>query len=289
MSATAERQTSTPPEAGPSGTKSRPRRESARRKRLRHQVRRNLRHGDWLVQQVKSHNGALARQRDTLEDLGLLKIGRCALFNGAHAAAWGQINRVHNLVAIRPLTQQPSGERLAPKEAAIMKTLPVPVPYEVNGRPACHYKFDGDSFLSVEPHAGSIAINWSTALPIATVLERLGSQVLAHARAGLVFDPSSKRHRQIEPKTLIAELRSGRTAYPFVRLECDELTLVWKEPAWPKHVDEDVRAGRIGVVAPTVDVELVTEMVHATATPLVGESAAELVADAASFVAGSPE
>lgn len=272
-------------------TKNRPKRSGAqtqhRKQRRRRpspaRVQRRLRRGDWLVQQVKSEIGAPEVQQQTLADLGLLKIGRCGLFYGDRSGAWGQIEQVQHLIAIRPLTQRPPDAQHAHEEAAEMK----PVPYEVDGHKACHYRFDGDSFMSVERYDESVAINWSTALPIATVLERLDRTLLVDALNGIVFDSSIRGHREVAAEELLVDLREGRSSYPFVRLELKDMILVWQQPIYPKHVDEDFASGRLGIICPAIDEAMLTRLVEATATPLVGEKAGELVTEVATVAGGA--
>jgi ribosomal protein L30/L7E len=216
-------------------------------------------------------------QYETLASLGLLKIGRCGLFDGDRPEAWGQIANVQHLVATRPLTRQPAKTRYRISGGILMRAPGEHVRYEVDGREARHYEFDGDSFMSVEPYDGSVAINWSTALPIATVLERLDSKLLGRVRNCTVFDMSHRTHLEVEPAETLADLRAGRCSYPFVRMESEELTLVWQQPAYPKHVDEDVSSGRIGIIYSELDAKGLAQMMRATATPPVGACVKELV------------
>jgi hypothetical protein len=160
-----------------------------------------------------------------------------------------------------------------------MRALSKPILYEVDGREAHHFDFDDDSFMSVEPYDGSVAINWSTALPIATVLEKLDARLLERVSNCVVFDQSSRAHLEVEPAEALASLRAGRSNYPFIRMETEGLTLVWQQPAYPKHVDEDVSAGRIGIVCAKLDAKALAQMMRDTATPVVGACAEELVED----------
>lgn len=241
-------------------------------------LKRRLGRGDWLVQQINSEIGASPQQHKTLVELGLLKIGRSALFYGDRPAAWGQIERLHHLVAVRPLVR-PCTPHPLHAEATVKK--PEAVPYEIDGREAHHFDFDGDSFMSVEPYKGSFAVNWSTALPIATVLERLNPALLDAVRDCIVFDPAGPGHRNVKLDELLPELRGGSTSYPFVRFESEDLVFVWQRPTYPNHVDEDVSAGQIGLVCREFDAEALSQMMRVTATPPLGECVEELIEDVA--------
>jgi ribosomal protein L30/L7E len=253
---------------------------SRRRKTPASQLRRKLQRGDWLVQQVKSDNNLAPKQHETLAEMGLLKIGRSGLFRGDRPESWGQVSRVQHLVAIRPLTQQrPKTSHRVPSWVFMSQPVRKPILYEVGGREAHHHKFDGDSFMSVEPYDDSVAVNWSTALPIATVLEKLDPKFVKGIHSCLVFDPSQGEHREIETAELLPGLRAGQCSYPFVRMESDGVVLVWQQPTYPNHVDEDIRAGRIGVIWADLDARMLTRMMQKTATPPVGACVAQLVAD----------
>jgi ribosomal protein L30/L7E len=241
-------------------------------------AKRKLGRGDWLVQQVKSKIGISPQQYETLVELGLCKIGRSGLFYGDQPAAWGQIRRVQHLVSVRALVR-PSEPHFLYPEVTVSK--PEAVPYDVGGREARHYDFDGDSFMSVEPYKGSFAINWSTALPIATVLERMDPALLDAVRDCVVFDPAGPGRRNVEVEDVLPDLRSGSTSYPFVRFESEDLVFVWQRPAYPSHVDEDVGAGRIGLVCHEFDAEALGQMMRDTATPPLGECIEELMEDVA--------
>ena len=230
------------------------------------------------MQQVESEIGVPPQQHETLVALGLLKIGRSGLFYGDQPSAWGQINRVHNLVTVRPLAC-PSEPHPLYEEATVTK--PEAVPYEIDGREARHYDFDGDSFMSVEPYDHSFAINWSTALPLATVLERMDPALLDKVQSCVVFDPTGPGHLSVDVEEVLPTVHSGRSNYPFVRFESEKFVFVWQRPAYPSHVDEDVGAGRIGLVCHEFDAEMLGQMMRDTATPPLGECVEELVEDVA--------
>lgn len=198
---------------------------------------------------------------------------------------WGEISKVQHLVAIRPLTLQPPKTRQRVPREDSLQPLSKPLLYDVNGRSGRHYEFDGDSFMSIEPLEDSVAINWSTALPIATVVERLDSKLVDAVESCLVFDPIQRAHREIESGSWYEDLRAGQVDYPFVRLESKDLVLVWQRPAYPSHVDEDVTAGRIGVISAAVDAAAMSDLVRSTATPIVGDHAEALIADARAAIA----
>jgi ribosomal protein L30/L7E len=257
----------------------------AKKKRGKHrrtaprQFQKKQRRGDWLVKQVGSRIGTTPEQHETLVDLGLGKIGRSALFDGDDKGAWGQIEKVQHLVSARPLVRPADphplyGERWMNK--------PEESRYTVDGLEARHYDFDGDSFLAIEPYdGGRFSVNWSTGLPIATVLERIGRGLLERVSTCTVFDPTLPGHREVSIEKLLTMSCRAQVDFPFVRLETDDLTLVWRRPAYPKHVDEDVGAGRIGVVCRRLDTETLTGLVRATATPPVGEHLDELMSQVA--------
>jgi ribosomal protein L30/L7E len=238
------------------------------------QFQRKVGKGDWLVKQVVSRIGTTPEQHETLVDLGLGKIGRSAIFDGGDKAAWGQIGAVEHLVAARPLTRPLERHDLYRKPEM---TQPEAISYEVGGREARHYDFDGDSFLSIEPYGGSFAVNWSTALPIATVLERMPAGLLDRMSSCVVFDPTGPGQRQLDFDDALEELRGGRSEFPFVRLESDDFVFAWQRPAYPKHVDEDVGAGRIGLICQTFDAQALSQAIRATATPPLGECIKELI------------
>lgn len=252
-----------------------------RRRRLRklrsRGIDRRLGRGDWLVQQVKSQNGIQADQQETLATLGLLKIGRCSLFDGDRPEAWGEIAKVQHLVAVRPLTWERPKTKYQIPGVNLMTGLKKPVLYDVDGREARHHEFGGDGFFSVEPYDGSVAINWSTALPIATVLDRLDGSLIDSVKECLVFNPLARKHETLSPETWQQDLRNAD--FPFVRLETDAVILAWQRPAYPSHVDEDVTAGRIGIICQKVDPATLERLVQSTATPQIGTFAKALVAD----------
>jgi ribosomal protein L30/L7E len=248
-----------------------------RRNESRRRITRQLRVGDWLVQQVNSQIGEEEHVIGTLAELGLCKIGRCGLFEGADGTAWGQIVRVQHLVAIRALTLHPSNEGRVRDEAAQMIAA---VAYRIDDNPAVHYTLDGDSFVSAEAYEDRVALNWSTALPFGSVLERLPSAVTRTVRTVIVFDPAASRQRALREEERTGLLSGDGALYPFVRLDVGPGVLVWQRPAYPQHVDEDVSAGRIGLLIEDLQADWLEPFLHATATPLVAALAGRVLRDA---------
>lgn len=270
--------------ATPRSAKARPARGPAVGRRMAKQrIVRKVRHGDWLVQQVRSHIGSDDETVATLAELGLCKIGRCGLFDGASSSAWGQVVHVQHLVAIRALTLHPSEEGRAYEEAARMIEA---VPYTVDDRPAVHYRLDGDSFVSAESYGPNCSLNWSTALPLETVLGQLPEDVLGEVTGAIVYDRTRRRQRRMSVAEREGLLRGDAQLHPFVRLELPTSVLVWQTPEYPAHVDEDVAAGRIGLLLSDLGAEWIPGFMRSTATPLVAGIADDVLRDARGVLGG---
>lgn len=255
---------------------------SRRRGYVKRRLVRQLHHGDWIVQQVRSEIGALQEHQDTLASLGLLKIGRSGLFDGQSAASWGMIAQVQSFVAIAPLTRQPSHVRFALTEAQPMKTTP----YEVDGRPAYEIQFARSEYLTCEVFDGFVAINWSTSLPIATVVLRLGDDLLDRLSGGVVFDRGRRAHRQLAGQHAVYSALLDANSFPFVRLQLgDDLAVTWNAPTYPTHVDEAVRPGRLGLLARRIALGDAVELIRETGTPAVGPEAEAAIAEIAGIAA----
>lgn len=234
--------------------------------------------GDLLVQQVRSAIGATSEQRSSLRSLGLARIGRSSVVQSDKASVRGQLHEVRHLVAVKPLTVT-AGERLfSCDRGGAMRAIPY-VPYEVEGREARRYQLEDGGFLVVELYDGAFSLTWSTELPIASILRRVGG-MLPPTRSetmAVVYDPGAHRQIELHAEPLLRDLRCIDRGYPFVSVEFVGLTVAWRCPEYPKHIDHDVVPGEIGIVSRSFDEGYFVELVRATATPELGWHADEII------------
>jgi ribosomal protein L30 len=234
--------------------------------------------GDLLVQQVKSAIGATHLQRSSLRSLGLVRIGRASVVRSETASVRGQLHDVRHLIAVKPLTVA-ARDRLHLHEAVpAMRT----VPYEVEGKPARRYDVSS-SFLAVELYDEAFSLTWSTELPFSSIFRRIAS-MLPSTRSdttAVVFDRASRRQLELHAEPLLEGLRVVDEAYQFVSIDFMGLTVAWRCPEYPRHVDHDVLPGELGVVSESFDAAYFAQLVRATAPPALGERAEQIIADAA--------
>jgi ribosomal protein L30/L7E len=232
-----------------------------------------------LVQQIKSRIGERPATRRTLRALGFSidsRPGQARVVR-VTARAPAQIAAVRHLVAVDPLTESTVLGTPDREPEVRMRTLP----YEIDGREARRYEVDQNSYLDVQLFEGFFSLTWSTALAFRDVWRELRSLLPEPAGCALVYDPQKEGHWELKLPTVIRRLSSGDAAYPFVRAEFAGVTLVWQRPLYPRHVDEDLDPGKLGIISESFDSEYYGEMVRRTATRSLGRIAAELLEDAA--------
>jgi hypothetical protein len=191
----------------------------------------------------------------------------------------GQLHTARELVAVKALTAITDIGVSSSDEAVEMRTLP----YEINGLEARRYEIDEGDYLDVELYDGFFTLTWSTDLGFRDVLQQIGALLPKKARTALVFDPDRGKHVEVPPSRVLNGSSKRTPRYPFVRCEFDGFTLVWQQPAYPKHVDEDTTPGQLGIISESFDSSYYTELVRRTATRRLGIQAAGLLEDA-SFV-----
>jgi hypothetical protein len=158
------------------------------------------------------------------------------------------------------------------------------LPYEVDGREARRYEIGHGEYLDAEVYDGFFTLTWSTDLRFRDVMEQLKPELPTASGHALVFDTTRQEHREVDASELLDDVSRRKVAYPFIRCEFDGLTLVWQQPLYPKHVDEDVTPGKLGIISESFDADYYADFVRRTATRRLGKQAAALLDDA-SFVA----
>lgn len=116
---------------------------------------------------------------------------------------------------------------------------------------------------------------WSTALPLATMLERVErcGLPLIEGTASVVYDETLLEAPAAE---IWDQLREGPALAHFARFDHHGISVVWDQSTYPKHVDHGIGPGRIGVeseLRPAAVTALFTE----TATPAIAPWAARIL------------
>jgi ribosomal protein L30/L7E len=236
--------------------------------------------GDLLAQLVRSASGRPPAVTDTLRTLGLArKIGRCTVVDSRVTAAAASLQLVRHLVAVKPLTLGASRLLESEPEAGDMERLV----YAIGEREARRYEIDEDNFLAIELYEDSFSLRWSTYLTVGSVLGQLAGR-LPEARAddlAVIFDPILKLHLEVPATDTIQDLRKHERAYPLVVINLGSLSLGWRTPQYPAHVDEAVVAGDLAISSRSFDPDYYAELIELTATPAIALQARELMEEVA--------
>ncbi len=241
--------------------------------------------GDARVVQVRSKIGATKQQLASLQALRLGRIGHQTPVDLSEAPVRGLVHSVRHLVEVRPLSL--AGERWSTvgrsKPAVIEGTgddvTADVLTYEAGGNAAIRLPLSDGAYFNVEVHRDSCSLAWTSLLPLPTVLDvwadimagrQLKRAIVLRASAKSAFD-----REIVEPSAAFAELQGERLG--FVRLELDGVVLTWEMPRLPKHVDEPIEAGEVGLAADVFDEAMCITLLERTGTVSIGENAATLV------------
>ena len=149
------------------------------------------------------------------------------------------------------------------------------VDYEVAGREAHRYAF-GNEFLRVELYDGYFSIAWSTMLPIADVVVRVGPLLQSIAGNAVVFDARTRAHERIGAEGAVDRLLMDEGNLSFARVELPGITLVWEQSGLQDRDRQD-EPGELALLAAVFDEEALVRIIHATATGHVARDARQLI------------
>ncbi len=239
--------------------------------------------GDVRVVQTRSKIGSTEDVREALRSLRLGRIGRSSVVDIGRPAVRRQIHAVRHLTEVRPLTV--SSQFWSSVKRPTHTVIEDLVRYKVHDADAvCVPLSDGASFV-VELKHGSYGLTWTSLLPVAAGLARVrcvmdlppgGRAIVLPLGARSAFD------RQIMGvPEVYASARTRLLA--FLRLELDDFDLTFEAARLPRHVDEPMEAGEIGLAARVFDRELCAALLETTGAPSVGEHADELADIAANM------
>jgi ribosomal protein L30/L7E len=239
-----------------------------------------------MVQLIHSRNGTNSGQEDTLDSLGLRKIGHARVIGGDMGSLLGALHKVRDWVGLYPLTsdavacvRQISAFTL---EADIVCN---PAQYQVGGHPAVLFDLGREHFARCELYDDCFAFGWSSGLPIATALTELVDWLPSDDGIAIAVDSNKQRRHELPAAAMITDLRRRERSYSLVRFEWPGMTLVWTRSSYPRHRDEYLLPGSVGLITSNYDQEQLKAMIHRTATEPVDRHAKDILKEVAHLAA----
>jgi len=231
-----------------------------------------------LIQLVRSRIGARPQAQELLRSLKLSKVGHARVVGGSRLSIRAITLDLEPWIRVYPLTLLAAEQVDSPWTRRALQSASVERDeYDVDGTRGVYIDMStraSRDFFRLEHNSRGLALAWSTALPLATVLAVLRRS--GHAWGGVrtapveVDDWALGRRRHGELGALVDDVDRWWRPYATVIVRLAGLTLVWRAPAYPRHVQERVLAGDLRLLLKEGhDPDQVTELLAATATPVV--------------------
>ncbi len=233
---------------------------------------------------VRSRIGARSEAQETFDSLNLRRVGHCRVLGGKPRVVRGYIRKLRPWINAYPLTLR--GHSILNRigvEYRMTQDTPTRRLREYDAEGASGSFLDLSSpasrdFVHVESNDEGLAIAWSTALPLASILELLRFNLkddgTFRQAAAQVYDWSVQRHRRGTAGILLDDVQRAWRPYRAASLELTKLRFVWSSPAFPRHVEERVRSGEIRMMldhpASSNDA-FIGKLMAQTATPAIGK------------------
>jgi hypothetical protein len=145
--------------------------------------------------------------------------------------------------------------------------------YEIAGREAHCYGFEGEEFLRVELYDGYFLIHWTTALSLAAVLKRVEPLLQNISGDAVVFDERTCAHETLGVGEAWDRMVANDATLSFARLELPAATFVWEQAL----SDGSTTQGELALMARVFDEGACIRVLRETATNRVARDATALI------------
>lgn len=240
------------------------------------------RKGNLLVQQVRSRIGRNSDQIAALASLGLGVVGRSATCDIHSPAVREQLEILDFMLAVAPLSldavtlageepRAPDLEASSPKSAKVGARRLV-----LSG---------GDDRAEIEIEDGNLTILWSSALPAATTFSRLLADHAQPSGEVVAIKVGSRSVDRPAADEFLERLGSAPAHWSFIRLTFGDAQFYWEPAIYPRHVNEGVDPGRVGIVtavgSPLAD--SLPDLITQTGTPAIASNSSAIAHAVASM------
>ena len=244
--------------------------------------------GDVLLVRVRGCS-VNATIEDNLRSLGLSKVNDRRVLDSANPRLWNQVCEAWYALRIVPLAvgnDGGSGTRDGHGRSWLAGGHAVSVPtlerYGDSPADGAILAYPSGDYVQVDHGSdGRTSLLWSSAAPLATIIDRIDeiAGALRDAEQGVVIVEDARHRRHVAEgtsKDLHSYVLEEATDAVYASLQYEAFSLVWRAP-FRKFSSQRARLAETSVIAESLPVDMAQRLIHRTGTPAVAETSDEAV------------